>query len=223
MQLILPAAGSASRMRGLPKFLLPCSNDYLTLIERHINFLIDSVENIWIPTNPKYVDLLSSLIEENDKIKIFSVKSDTMSETVKITMDNVNGANYTLVMPDTYFSNDRAYEKIISAERTPLVNLICWKTRPSQKGKLGEVSFSSDGKLKDIVDKPGNQVYGHSWGAVTFTEDLYNFIKLEDPHIGYGVESAFKDNNYIRCIEADGNYYDCGTPNEYIELIKKVF
>ncbi len=223
MQLILPAAGSASRMRGLPKFLLPCTNDYLTLIERHISFLIDSVENIWIPTNPKYVELLSSMIEENDKIKIFSIKSDTMSETVKTTMDKINGTNYTLVMPDTYFSNDKSYEKIISADRSSLANLICWKTRPSQKGKLGEVSFSNDGKLQDIIDKPGNQVYEHSWGAITFTNDLYNFIKLDDPHIGYSIEEAFKDNKYISCIETDGDYYDCGTANEYIELIKKVF
>ncbi len=222
MQLILPAAGSASRMRGLPKFLLPCNNDYLTLIERHINFLIDSVENIWIPTNPRYVDLLSSLIKDN-KIKIFSVKSDTMSETVKTTMDKINGTNYTLVMPDTYFSNDKVYEKIISTDNNLLANLICWKTRPSQEGKLGEVSFSTDGNLEDIIDKPGKQVHEYSWGAITFKSDLYDFIKLEDPHVGYAIKSALKDNNYINCVEADGEYYDCGTADEYIELIKKIF
>jgi len=222
MQLILPAAGSASRMRGLPKFLLPCTNEYLTLIERHINFLIDSVENIWIPTNPKYVSLLSSLFEENKKISIFPVKSNTMSETIKVTLAKINKDNYTLVMPDTYFSNENTYEKIISADTNHLANLICWKTRPSQLGKLGEVSFSNDGKLEAIIDKPGKQVYQHSWGAVIFTSELNNFINSEDPHIGYAIESAVQYNN-INCIEVEGEYYDCGTPNEYIELIKKIF
>lgn len=222
MQLILPAAGKASRMRGLPKFLLPCTNEYLTLIERHINFLIDSVENIWIPTSPQYVNLLSSLIEENKKINIVPVSSNTMSETVKVTMTNINKNKYTLIMPDTYFSDDKTYEKIISADTNHVASLICWKTRPSQEGKLGEVSFSNNGKLEAIIDKPGKQVYQHSWGAVTFTSDLYNFIDPQEPHIGYAIESAAQQNN-INCIEVEGDYYDCGTPDEYIELIKKIF
>lgn len=222
MQLILPAAGKASRMRGLPKFLLPCTNEYLTLIERHINFLIDSVENIWIPTSPQYVNLLSSLIEENKKINIVPVSSNTMSETVKVTMTNINKNKYTLIMPDTYFSDDKTYEKIISADTNHVANLICWKTRPSQEGKLGEVSFSNNGKLEAIIDKPVKQVYQHSWGAVTFTSDLYNFIDPQEPHIGYAIESAAQQ-NIINCIEVKGDYYDCGTPDEYIELIKKIF
>jgi len=222
MQLILPAAGKASRMRGLPKFLLPCTNEYLTLIERHINFLIDSVENIWIPTSPRYVNLLSSLIEENKKINIVPVSSNTMSETVKVTMTNINKNKYTLIMPDTYFSDDKTYEKIISADTNHFANLICWKTRPSQEGKLGEVSFSNNGKLEAIIDKPEKRVYQHSWGAVTFTSDLYNFIDPQEPHIGYAIKSAAQQNN-INCIEVKGDYYDCGTPDEYIELIKKIF
>jgi UTP-glucose-1-phosphate uridylyltransferase len=222
MQLILPAAGKASRMRGLPKFLLPCTNEYLTLIERHINFLIDSVENIWIPTSPQYVNLLSSLIEENKKINIVPVSSNTMSETVKVTMTNINKNKYTLIMPDTYFSDDKTYEKIISADTNHFANLICWKTRPSQEGKLGEVSFSNNGKLEAIIDKPEKRVYQHSWGAVTFTSDLYNFIDPQEPHIGYAIKSAAQQNN-INCIEVKGDYYDCGTPDEYIELIKKIF
>lgn len=223
MELIIPAAGNASRMRGLPKFLLPCDDDYLTLIEKHINSLISSVDNIWIPTNPKYISILESLFEDIKKVKILPMKSKTMSETVKLTISNLNKSNYMLVMPDTYYTDDQPYQLLISSRVDKVANLICWETRPSQIGKLGEVAFLQDGKLEHIIDKPGEQVYKHAWGAITFTQSLNKYINIDDPHIGYAIEKAHYDNQDIYCFEAKGGYYDCGTPNEYIDLLKKIF
>ena len=39
MDAILPAAGFALRMKGIPKFLLPSSVDYESLLETHISNL----------------------------------------------------------------------------------------------------------------------------------------------------------------------------------------
>ena len=36
MDVILPAAGLAKRMKGIPKFLLPANDEYETLLEIHL-------------------------------------------------------------------------------------------------------------------------------------------------------------------------------------------
>jgi CTP:molybdopterin cytidylyltransferase MocA len=43
---ILPASGAATRMRGLAKFLIPCDDEYLSLLERHIENLMRHCDSI---------------------------------------------------------------------------------------------------------------------------------------------------------------------------------
>jgi len=57
MDAILPAAGLATRMHGIPKFLLPSSEEYDSLIGLHIDNLIKHCERIWIPTRPELKDV----------------------------------------------------------------------------------------------------------------------------------------------------------------------
>ena len=49
MDVILPAAGLAKRMKGVPKFLLPANDQYETLLEIHLKNLEDKCENIYYP------------------------------------------------------------------------------------------------------------------------------------------------------------------------------
>ena len=50
---LIPASGAAARMRGIPKFLLPCDEDYLTLLERHVSKMLEHCQMVWIPTRPE--------------------------------------------------------------------------------------------------------------------------------------------------------------------------
>ena len=79
---ILPAAGSASRMRGLPKFLLPCDAEYTTLIERHISELLKVCETVWIPTRPEQTILLETLGLSSDRVVIVPMTTSSMTQTV---------------------------------------------------------------------------------------------------------------------------------------------
>ena len=58
---ILPAAGQAVRLRRLPKFLLPTTEDAKTLIERHIGMLESICDVIWLPVRPDLVPLVHDL------------------------------------------------------------------------------------------------------------------------------------------------------------------
>ena len=61
MDVILPAAGLAKRMKGVPKFLLPANDQYETLLEIHLKNLEDKCENIYLPTRPDLVPIINSL------------------------------------------------------------------------------------------------------------------------------------------------------------------
>ena len=79
VDLILPAAGLATRMRGLPKFLLPIDNKYTTLIENHINNATKNkeIKNIWIPTRPDLKPILESL--DLNSVNIITMTTSSMT------------------------------------------------------------------------------------------------------------------------------------------------
>lgn len=47
---LIPASGSAVRMRGLPKFLLPSGVEDLTLVELHIKGIVSHSEGSELQT-----------------------------------------------------------------------------------------------------------------------------------------------------------------------------
>jgi len=100
---IIPAAGMATRMRGIPKFLLPCDEVYTSLIEKHLKELIEVCDTIWIPTRPDLVMLLETLGISKDKIVLLPVTTENMSQTVDRVMNISSAEHFCLVMPDTFF------------------------------------------------------------------------------------------------------------------------
>ena len=103
MDVILPAAGLAKRMKGIPKFLLPANDEYETLLEIHLKNLENKCENIYLPTRPDLVPIINSLDFDFRNLKIIEMVTNTMSETVMKTIESTNSEYYTLIMPDTYF------------------------------------------------------------------------------------------------------------------------
>ena len=86
MDLLIPAAGLATRMRGLPKFLLPIDKRYTTLLENHLfnaKNEIKNLENILInATRPDLVKIINSLNIEYPRLSIIEMETSTMNETI---------------------------------------------------------------------------------------------------------------------------------------------
>lgn len=220
MDAIIPAAGLASRMRGIPKFLLPCDASYTTLIELHVENLLPICETIWIPTRPDLVLLLESLGIAKDRVIILPMSTDTMTQTVNRVLKVASANYFQLIMPDTYFHGEKPYQVL---DREPMVaDLACWEIRPDQIGKLGQVDITFDGVVKDLQDKDPSCTYPHSWGALVFSRKLMNFAKDSDPHIGYAMKSALSSGEKITTNVVNGKYFDCGTPNEYLSMLREI-
>ena len=213
----MPAAGLATRMRGLPKFLLPISNDYETLIERQISKLRESnCVTIWIPTRPQFVILLESILRAQKDVIIFPVESKSMNETVLKVLNVSRAEHFALAMPDTFFLSENPFASLNSE---PLIaEVACWEIRDKQRGKLGQVFVNEDNIILDIIDKNPNCEYELAWGCLTFSRGLIKYIDVNDPHIGYALRNAMK-NHDLKIKKVQGSYFDCGTASEYVELL----
>lgn len=220
MEAILPAAGLATRMRGLPKFLLPCEGTFETLIERHIRNLLDRVDRIWIPTRPQHAALLELLEIPSEKVVLLSLSTATMSETVIRVMSVSSSNNFCVFMPDTYFLGQLPYSSLCEPST---LKLALWEIRPEQKGKLGQVRFNSQtGLVEDTRDKDPLCDFNHSWGAMSFSREAASLLSPEDPHTGYMINPALELGLEVSAEVFQGMYFDCGTPSEYFSLASKL-
>lgn len=218
---ILPTAGSATRMRGLPKFLLPAGPDHVTLIEKHVLALADHCETIWIPTRPEQAVLLATLGFSSDQVVVVPMKTATMTETV-LRIAKISGAeNFVMTMPDTFFSGEQPYSFLASGRG--MMNLACWRIREDQRGKLGQVKLASEpeGVILESVDKDPTCTYTHSWGAMSFTRSILEYADPSMPHTGYMISKLLHSSVPVLGREMQGSYYDCGTPEEYIQMLTK--
>ncbi len=219
IDVILPAAGIASRMRGLPKFLLPANKKYESLLEVHLSNLEGKCENIYLPTRPDLAPVIKSLGYNLQNLKIIELNTNTMSETILETINLTNSRYYTLIMPDTYFLGEKPYDNLLSS--TNFCNLACWEIRDSQRGKLGEVKINKLNEVEEIIDKKPDNGFKFAWGALSFSRDLKDYINIKDPHIGYAVKNSILNNEKVSAFKVDGKYFDCGTPDEFFELLKE--
>lgn len=216
---ILPAAGLATRMRGIPKFLLPCDDKYVSLVEVHIARLLEVCETVWIPTRPESVPLLASLGVAQERVAILPMTTATMTETVLRVLNLSSAQVFQLVMPDTFFSGELPYGRL---KRAPVcADVACWSIRDDQRGKLGQVRISEDGMALEMRDKDPDCPFPHAWGALSFSRELAQFMRPSDPHVGYALAGAVRSGLPVTAFVLDGRYYDCGTPREYLEMLNQ--
>jgi hypothetical protein len=216
---ILPAAGLATRMRGLPKFLLPCDDHYTTLIEKHLSSMLETCETVWIPTRPEQTILLESLGLSSDRVVVVPMTTQTMTQTI-LRLTNISGApRFVMVMPDTYFLGEQPYEYLANSKNN--LNLACWGIRPEQRGKLGQVLIDgeNEGPILDTKDKEPDCTFPNSWGAMGFDRSLLDLADAGMPHTGYLTKPALLAGMSVEGRVMNGMYFDCGTPSEYLQML----
>lgn len=227
MQGILPASGLATRMRGLPKFLLPCDTDYTTLLERHVTYMLDFCDTIWVPVRPDLVPLVESLRIPSERVVLLTMSTQTMTETVRRVVELSSGSRFLMVMPDTFFFGELPYSFLARSESQ--MSLACWKIRPEQFGKLGQIQLSenhSGGQAEEFFvnksdDKNPECTFEFSWGAMAFNREVMDFATDEMPHTGYLLPPLLENSVSVTAKVMNGEYFDCGTPSEYLAMLKR--
>jgi dTDP-glucose pyrophosphorylase len=217
---IIPAAGKAARMAGIPKMLLPTPEGIL------INVLIARMQEAQIMRSAVYV----GINQENSEILrlpntlFYAVCTDTMSETVLLARKYAKDESVLFGMPDSYWEDTRVYARLTAAlDDGAMVAAALFATRPEQRQKLGmcEVQeIEEDWRITSVADKPAQTHLTFAWGALAWTPDFWRHIAPEDPHVGYALQRAVAAGVDARAVFTEGGYWDCGTPDEYFALIR---
>ncbi len=233
---IIPLGGTASRIMGIPKFLLPCGPQ-TTLLDRTLQHLPNtriiagtSLTNtplilgypfnkfVTVHTNTMTQTICQCLQSECDSKS--ECDSDSKSECEQEHFDAT-----IMLMPDTYMELTNEIELLKESLYTCDVAAIVFKVNDYQKGKVGQCALKKDTeslRIIDVKDKCPDCDYEHFWGILAWNNYMNDAIDPEWPTIGNLIEFCIKHNLRVAAIESPGKYYDCGTYDEYISFVKTI-
>lgn len=223
---LIACAGTANIIFNLPKFILPLKNTNYSLLGCWCKLMIDKgCEKIIIgssTTNKYFIEhIINTQLINYKEIIIIKIidNSSTMNETILRMIENENYNIALMGMPDTnidYISNNLIDNMINNDEL--IVGSYLWNIRNSQKEKIGLCNID-DKYIIDIIDKNKNCDYYYGWGAMIFKKGFEKYINKDDLHLGYSMKLAI--NNYVKIPYEiiKGQYWDCGTIDEYKEYL----
>lgn len=197
---LLPASGKASRIGGIPKFLLPTISGEL-LIEQHIRLMRPYCDEIRVCTNSRWIELLEELLTD---VTILQIEPSTMNAAL---LDMYGGQNL-IGMPDTFFLGFENPYQALADSNLP-VGIALWRCTEDLRGKVGQVDYR-EAIIHDIRDKDPKCDYEWMWGALRLDADPLTFLKPEDPHPGYNLKEIISRFPY-HDSPISGRYIDVGT------------
>ena len=204
-------------MNGIPKFLLPVSEDVQCLLDYHVRLMAPSVDTILIPTRSEWVGLLASFNFGPD-VHILELNTKTMAQTLRESLAGLDYDTCVLGMPDTYFVGGNPYRDL--SERPGAdVSLVVFPTREEQHGKVGSVRLGPDHVVTDHADKEPDRDFGTHWGVMEFTQSVEQFLSPEATTGGYLISEALHRGLDVRGYLAGYPYFDCGTFSEYLQCL----
>ena len=211
---LIPASGSASRLNGIPKFMLPISGSQ-TLIEWHTEQMLKTCEGVIISTKKEWINVVKNL-KFPSNVDFVEKEPSTMSDAIN-TMAKYSNSLYIVGMPDTYMpeSNGEFYQKL--SKSTADLTLALWKCEKDLKGRVGQVDFDSQWNVIDVVDKDPLCKYKYMWGALAFQGIS---IDPKFSHPGIQVNPLIYSGADVKCFKANGKYIDAGTFGGLKELYK---
>jgi len=209
---LIPAAGKAIRMGGIPKFLLPTPEG--SLLDVMISRMASVAHKPYIMTTQIGRDLLW------DYANVRTVNTTTMNETVLAARHVCGDENVAFGMPDTYFEDKFAFDKLKYALESGADWVVgLFNTRPDQRSKSGMCDIAGDQVIR-LEDKPQKTDMTLAWGVMAWRPGFWKHIKAGDLHVGYAVARAIEDHASVHFAMLDGGYWDCGTPEEFFALIR---
>lgn len=215
---ILPASGLASRMRGLPKFLLPLPGDRGSILEYHIDLMAPHVDTIFVPTRTVWLPVLEGL-ELHDKVQLVEKNTDTLARTVRETLEGVEYDHALAGLPDTVFQEGNPYENLRNSVDDAGVSLCLFPTRAAQRGALGSVHLSEDGIVIDHADKNPDKDWGAHWGLMRFSKSVLELLSPESQTIGVLIDECLQREIPVTGFSHQSEYFDCGTVAEYARCL----
>ena len=221
---IIPCAGTATRIHGLPKYLLPTPDGYL------LGILLKRLRAAGASPVIGANRFNSGLIHEYaPQTSIYIPDTyQTMTQTVLgarmyTTSDGEHmDKNVLFGMPDSYIEDDDCYPKLAAAlDDGADVAVALFEARHKQTAKVGMCHVEGN-QVVEVVDKPAQTHLIWLWGALAWKPEFWQQMLPTDPHVGYALPRAIAAGYDVRAVKCDGQYFDCGTFGEYAELVARL-
>jgi GTP:adenosylcobinamide-phosphate guanylyltransferase len=216
---VLPAAGSATRLNGIPKFLLP-NRDGIPMINYHVSIAKEYASEVYVAVRPQLANLVKEILPPNAIVHI--VETQTMTETIATLLKIAEPKMAVIQLPDTYIGNGEDFPSAIELSSKMAADvLIGFTTRSDQRGKLGQVDIRSEAGVlvvNQIADKDPNLHFGHHWGAVVLNSPDVNNWDLNLSHIGLVLQQEIERKMRKYAVISQQDYYDLGTISELMRF-----
>lgn len=217
---IIPCAGQATRIQKLPKFLLPVPGGYLLKV-LHERMVSAGAQQTLVGANVFNWNLLSAYPLSG--LTLYEANTPTMSQTVLNARAYLDlDQDILFGMPDTYWTDERVFDRLLAElNGSPVVAIVgLWHVDREQSRKLGMCDVSLGGILLNIEDKPPQTDLHYAWGAIAWRRAFWPYINPLDPHVGFALQRALEAGKIIRAVTFDGQYFDCGTADDYFACIR---
>jgi UTP-glucose-1-phosphate uridylyltransferase len=225
---IIPAAGTASRFGGLPKFLLPCNPSGKSLLSLHVEAsLMANLGEIRIVVHPSMHAFISELMmAKSSKVEVIKFESNSMTETISHAVNCMpcSDENCVITLPDTFNTgmNSTAFSQELSQMSSMLNSLLLWEMDDSKTGKLGQVSLDSTRKvIQDVVDKDPTCDYPYFWGAISLKSQILRDLDVRTPTISHNLKELIQNGESISAVVSRSEYFDCGNFNDYKRMLDR--
>lgn len=224
---IIPAAGSATRFGGIPKYLLPCIIEGKSILRVHIEeSLKANLGEIRVAVHPTmYQYVLELFWDLRNEVSFLPAVTSTMTETIKVAFEYrpVASKGSIVTLPDTFNTGmlSSEFSSKLRELRESVNSLLVWKMEEKYRGKLGQVLLRDEDQLvSDIRDKDPSCSYDYFWGALSInTADLQS-LDPSTPTIGNNIQLLINAGVEFTVVPMPGRYFDCGDFNSYIEMLK---
>jgi hypothetical protein len=215
---ILPASGSASRLNGIPKFILPVSEGK-SLLQWHVDLMSRACRSVFISTRQRWKVLVDDLmINANIIQKEPSTMADAVLEITKDVIDTV-----IIGMPDTYIHGAKSnfYSDLLTSDGD--IVLATWDYVPQKmRGKIGQVLADDKGNVLSVVDKDPDCDYPEMWGALLFRNGSINKIDPKGGSVLNKVNDWIAEGVSVKRVRMSGEYIDAGTVEGLVNLYTSI-
>jgi hypothetical protein len=214
---LLPASGSASRIGGLPKFMLPVEDNF-SILQWHVSLMNEACDSVRVSTRECWMPLVTPL---NLGADIYVKEPSTMSDAV-LEMSRDRNDAVIVGMPDVYIHNSKNnfYKDMLESDGD--IVLATWDYRhETMRGKVGQVLVDSFSNVLQVVDKDPNCEFNQMWGAILFRNGLER-IDVDGGSVLKDLNKWIADGVSVKAVTMSGEYIDSGTFEGLTYLYSKI-
>ena len=202
---LLPASGKATRVGGIPKFILPIS-DETSLIEWHIKQMQEVCGEIRICTRPEWLPIIENL---NLSVELHGKQPSSMTDALQFLVNN-DEANFLVGMPDTYIGSgpENIYRPLLEFDSE--VVLGAFNCPVELFGKVGQIE-TMNGRVLKAVDKQSGCTLNKMWGLLYFQDNSIALLDSTFDSPSKQIQGWIDSKHSVSSVDISGKYIDAGT------------